>query len=201
MSVRPLRIIGDPVLRTPCDQVTRFETPWRGSSATCSTPSGAGPGWPRREPDRIEPRGLHLQPGRRVRLRDQPGARRDRRPAARLRGLLVHSGRQRRPAPGGLRGGDRVDLDQRPVIVAGRANWPGACSTRPTISGELYIDKLTGPERDAVFRALRAEQAAKPRTRATPAGRSRESSSGGARRWCGGRQSWSSFPPQASIAR
>jgi peptide deformylase len=25
MTVRPLRLIGDPVLRTPCDQVTRFD--------------------------------------------------------------------------------------------------------------------------------------------------------------------------------
>jgi peptide deformylase len=25
MTVRPLRLLGDPVLRTPCDQVTRFD--------------------------------------------------------------------------------------------------------------------------------------------------------------------------------
>src|SRR5271155_5860991 len=25
MTVRPLRLIGDPILRTPCDQVTRFD--------------------------------------------------------------------------------------------------------------------------------------------------------------------------------
>ena len=50
MTIRPIREVGDPVLRTPTDEVRAFDGGWPPWSATCSRPwtTRAGPGWPRR---------------------------------------------------------------------------------------------------------------------------------------------------------
>jgi peptide deformylase len=54
-----------------------------------------------------------------------------------------------------------VDLDQRPVTVAGDGEL-ARCLQHETdhLHGELYIDRLTGPERTEILRALRRPQSA-----------------------------------------
>jgi peptide deformylase len=51
-----------------------------------------------------------------------------------------------------------VDLDQRPVTVAGDGELARALQHETDhLRGELYIDALSGPERAAIMRALREQ--------------------------------------------
>jgi len=160
MSVRPLRYLGDPVLRTPCDRVTRFDD----SLARLVTDLLDTVRVPGRAGLAVNQIGFSLavfsynvdgefgyvinpvlaeangeQDGLEACL-SLPGVSADRCRAA----YAVVTG---------------VDLDQQPVTVAGEGEL-ARCLQHETghLSGELYIDKLAGPERDAVLRALRRQQ-------------------------------------------
>ena len=160
MSVRPLRYLGDPVLRTPCDQVTRFDDALaRLVSDLLDTV---------REPGRAglaanqigsslavfsynvdDSFGYVINPVLTGTNGDQAG------PEACL-SLPGVSADRHRAAYAVVTG---VDLDQRPVTVAGEGDL-ARCLQHETdhLRGELYIDKLSGRERAAVLSALRDEQ-------------------------------------------
>jgi peptide deformylase len=158
MTTRPLRYLGDPVLRTPCDQVTRFDDSLRrlvtdlldtvqepgraglaanqiGSSLAVFSYNVDGAFGYVINPVLVETSGE--QDGYEACL-SLPGVGADRLRAA----YAVVTG---------------VDTDQQPVTVAGSGEL-ARCLQHETdhLRGELYIDKLTGAERTAVLRALRA---------------------------------------------
>jgi peptide deformylase len=159
VSVRPLRLIGDPVLRTPSDHVVRFDdalaqlvtdlldtvqVPGRAGLAANQIGSGLAVfsynvgerlGYVI-NPVLIQTRGE--QSGGEACL-SIPGVSADRTRAA----YAVVTG---------------VDLDQRPVAVEGDGEL-APCLQHETdhLHGELYIDALTGEQRRAVMRALREQ--------------------------------------------
>jgi peptide deformylase len=160
MSVRPLRYLGDPVLRTPCERVRRFDDALARLVTdlldTVSEPGRAGlaanqigsslavfsynvdgafgyvinPVLTQTDGDQDGPEGCL----------SVPGVSADRHRAA----SAVVTG---------------VDLEGQPVTVTGTGEL-ARCLQHETdhLRGELYIDKLAGRERAAVFRALRDEQ-------------------------------------------
>jgi peptide deformylase len=161
MTVRSLRLLGDPVLRTPCDLVVRFDDalarlvsdlldtvqpPGRaglaanqiGSSLAAFAYNVEGELGYVINPVLAETSGE--QSGEEGCL-SIPGVSADRRRAARA----VVTG---------------VDLDQRPVTIEGDGEL-ARCLQHETdhLSGELYIDAISGPERAAVMRALREQPA------------------------------------------
>jgi peptide deformylase len=164
MTVRPLRLLGDPVLRTPADLVVRFDdalirlvtdlldtvqVPGRaglaanqiGSSLAVFAYNVDGQLGYVINPVLAETDGE--QSGEEGCL-SIPGVSADRRRAARA----VVTG---------------VDLEQRPVTVAGDGELARALQHETDhLRGELYIDALTGPERAAVMRALREQSADGP---------------------------------------
>ena len=157
MTVRPLRLIGDPVLRTPCDPVVRFDDslarliadlldtvrqPGRaglaanqiGSALAAFSYNVDGECGYVINPVLVETSGQQVGYEACLSL---PGVGADRRRAAHA----VVAG---------------VDLQQRPVTVAGDGELARCLQHEcDHLAGELYIDKLTGPERNAVLRALR----------------------------------------------
>jgi peptide deformylase len=159
VTVRPLRLIGDPVLRTPCDQVTRFDQILARLVAdlldTVREPGRAG-----LAANQIGSSlavfsynvdgelGYVINPV----LAETDGEQRGYEACLSIPGV---SADRRRAAHAVVTG---VDLDQRPVTVAGSGEL-ARCLQHETdhLNGELFIDKLTGPEREAVFRALREE--------------------------------------------
>jgi peptide deformylase len=157
VTVRPLRLLGDPVLRTPCDEVLRFDAalgrlvqdlmegvqvPGRaglaanqiGSSLAVFSYNVDGQFGYVINPVVTETSGGQDGPEACLSI---PGVSADRPRAARA----VITG---------------VDLDQQPVVVTGTGEL-ARCLQHETdhLRGELYIDKLTGPERRAVLRQLR----------------------------------------------
>jgi peptide deformylase len=160
MSVRPLRYLGDPVLRTPCDRVTRFDDalarlvtdlldtvaePGRaglaanqlGSSLAVFSYNVEGEFGYVINPVIAETSGE--QTGYEACL-SLPGVGADRHRAA----YAVVTG---------------VDLEGKPVTVSGQGELARCLQHEcDHLAGELYIDKLTGPERTAVLRALRRQQ-------------------------------------------
>jgi len=161
MTVRSLRLLGDPVLRTPCDLVVRFDDalarlvsdlldtvqlPGRaglaanqiGSSLAAFAYNVDGEVGYVINPVLAETSGE--QSGEEGCL-SIPGVSADRRRAAHA----VVTG---------------VDLDQRPVTIEGDGEL-ARCLQHETdhLRGELYIDALSGPERAAVMRALREQPA------------------------------------------
>ncbi len=159
MSVRPLRLIGDPVLRTPSDRVVRFDDalgqlvtdlldtvqlPGRAGLAANQIGSGLavfsynvdGRLGHVINPVLTQTRGE--QSGAEACL-SIPGVSADRTRAA----YAVVTG---------------VDLNQRPVAVEGDGEL-ARCLQHETdhLHGELYIDALTGDQRRAVMRALREQ--------------------------------------------
>jgi peptide deformylase len=160
MSIRPLRIIGDPVLRTACDPVTRFDDalarlvadlldtvqlPGRaglaanqiGSSLAVFSYNAEGQLGYLINPHIIETSGSQDGP----------------------EGCLSIPGiwaERRRPAEVAAKG---VNLDQEPVIVSGTGELARALQHETDhLHGELYIDKLEPDERRRVMRLLRNEQ-------------------------------------------
>ena len=157
MTVRPLRPIGDPVLRTPCDRVVRFD----GALA-------------RLVADLLDSVRL---PGRAGLVANQIGSSLavfaynvDGRLGYVINPVLAEtnggqdggeaclsipgvSASRRRAAHAVVTG---VDLEQRPVTIAGDGEL-ARCLQHETdhLHGELYIDALTGPERQRVMRAIR----------------------------------------------
>jgi len=162
VTVRALRLIGDPVLRTPSDQVTRFDQalasliedlldtvrePGRAGLAACQIGSGLAAfaynidgqlGYV------INPRIVELEG-------DQDG----------LEGCLSVPGiwaDRHRAATAVVEG---VNLDGEPVVVSGTGEL-ARCLQHETdhLSGELFIDGLQADERRRVMRELRRSQVA-----------------------------------------
>jgi len=158
MTVRPLRLLGDPVLRTPCDPVVRFDDalarlvtdlldtvaePGRAGLAANQIGSGLA----------VFSYNIDSQLGyvinpRVVELRDSIDG-----PEACLSVPGISAIRTR--AEYAVVEG--VDLGQEPVIVAG-AGELARCLQHETdhLRGKLYIDGLTGAERRRVMRHLTA---------------------------------------------
>jgi peptide deformylase len=157
VTVRPLRLLGDPVLRTSCDRVLRFDAalarlvqdlldtvqvPGRaglaanqiGSSLAVFSYDVDGQLGYVINPEVVEVSGSQEGPEACLSI---PGVSAIRPRAARA----VVTG---------------VDLGQQPVVVAGTGEL-ARCLQHETdhLRGELYIDGLTGPERRAVLRELR----------------------------------------------
>jgi peptide deformylase len=161
VSVRPLRLIGDPLLRTASDQVTRFDQalavlvedlldtvqePGRAGLAACQIGSSLAAfsynldgqfGYV------INPRVVQVEGM-------QDG----------LEGCLSVPGiwaERRRPALVTVEG---VDLESAPVIVSGTGEL-ARCLQHETdhLHGELYIDGLDPAERRRVMRELNRVQA------------------------------------------
>jgi peptide deformylase len=162
VTIRALRLIGDPVLRTPSDQVTRFDQalasliedlldtvrePGRAGLAACQIGSGLAAfsynvdgqlGYV------INPRIVELTGG-------QDG----------LEGCLSVPGiwaDRRRSATAVVEG---VDLDGEPILISGTGEL-ARCLQHETdhLSGELFIDGLEPAERRRVMRELRRNQVA-----------------------------------------
>ena len=158
MTVRPLRLLGDPVLRTPCEPVVRFDDglarlvadlldtvadPGRaglaanqiGSGlAVFSYNSGGHLGYV------INPRVVELRGSI-----DGPEA------CLSIPGISAIRSRAEYAVVEG------VDLSRQPVSVAGEDEL-ARCLQHETdhLRGELYIDDLTAPERRRVMRHLSA---------------------------------------------
>jgi peptide deformylase len=159
VSVRPLRLLGDPILRTPCDQVTRFDgglarlvgdlldtVAQPGRAGLAANQIGASVAVFSYNVDGQA--GYVINPVLTERDGEQDG----------LEACLSIPGisaERHRAAYAVVTG---VDLGQQPVTVAGNGEL-ARCLQHETdhLKGELYIDKLAGPERRAVLRALRAE--------------------------------------------
>jgi peptide deformylase len=163
MSVRPLRFFGDPLLRTPSDQVVRFDealaqlvadlldtvqVPGRAGLAANQIGSGLavfsynvdGQVGYVINPVVVETRG------------EQSGAE----ACLSIPGVSANRPRAAYAVIAG------VDLDQRPVTVAGDGEL-ARCLQHETdhLRGELYIDALSGTERREVMRALREQPLAR----------------------------------------
>ena len=157
MTARPLRLLGDPVLRTPCDRVTRFDDAIaslvRDLVDTVALPGRAGlaanqigSGLAAFAYNVDGQAGYVINPVLAETAGDQEG------PEACLSVPGV-SALRRRAAYAVVTG---VDLRERPVTVAGSGEL-ARCLQHETdhLAGVLYIDALAGPERTAVLRALR----------------------------------------------
>jgi len=157
VTARPLRLLGDPVLRTPCDRVTRFDDAIaslvRDLVDTVALPGRAGlaanqigSGLAAFAYNVDGQAGYVINPVLAETAGDQEG------PEACLSVPGV-SALRRRAAYAVVTG---VDLRERPVTVAGSGEL-ARCLQHETdhLAGVLYIDALAGPERTAVLRALR----------------------------------------------
>ncbi len=157
MTVRPLRLLGDPLLRTPCEPVRRFDdgvarlvadlldtvrVPGRAGLAACQIGSGLAAfsynvdgqlGYV------INPRIVELS-GR----QEGPEA------CLSIPGVTANRERASRAVVEG------VDASGRPVRVSGTGEL-ARCLQHETdhLAGTLYIDALAGPERRRVMREIR----------------------------------------------
>ncbi len=162
MTARPLRLIGDPVLRTPCEQATRFDEALAQLIAdlldTVQEPGRAGLA--------ASQIGVSLaafsynvdgQLGYLINPRIVEAAGSVEGPEACLSIPGVYADRAR----AWYAVAEGVDLQQRPVTVSGTGEL-ARCLQHETdhLHGELYIDKLDGAERRRVMRELRRHQVA-----------------------------------------
>jgi peptide deformylase len=161
MTVRSLRLLGDPVLRTPCDLVVRFDDALARLVSdlldTVQLPGRAG-----LAANQIGSSlaafaynvdgelGYVINPV----LAETSGEQSGEEGCLSIPGV---SADRRRAAHAVVTG---VDLDQRPVTIEGDGEL-ARCLQHETdhLRGELYIDALSGPERGAVMRALREQPA------------------------------------------
>jgi peptide deformylase len=159
MSVRQLRYIGDPLLRTPSDRVVRFDDALAQLVAdlldTVQPPGRAGlaanqigSGLAVFSYNVGEHLGYVINPVLAETRGEQSGA----------EGCLSIPGvsaDRTRAAYAVVTG---VDLEQRPVTVEGDGEL-ARCLQHETdhLHGELYIDALSGSERREVMRALREQ--------------------------------------------
>jgi peptide deformylase len=158
MTVRPLRLVGDPVLRTPCEPVVRFDDalaclvtdlldtvaePGRAGLAASQIGSGLAV-----FSYNVEGQLGYVINPRVVELRDSIDG-----PEACL-SIPGISAIRTRAEYAVVEG---VDLGQEPVIVAGSGEL-ARCLQHETdhLRGKLYIDDLTGAERRRVMRHLTA---------------------------------------------
>lgn len=159
MTVRPVRLIGDPVLRTPCDPVTVFDKAIAGLISDLMD-GVAEPGRAGLAANQVGSSlcafaynvdgqlGYLINP----RLVELSGSLDGPEGCLSIPGITAERSRA------GYAVAEGVDLDQRPVIVAG-AGELARCLQHETdhLRGELYIDQLTGPERRRVLRQLREQ--------------------------------------------
>jgi len=158
VSVRPLRLFGDPVLRTACDPVVRFDDalarliadlldtvaePGRAGLAANQIGSGLAVFSYNVDGERgyvINPRVVELS-GK----LDGPEA------CLSIPGVSAVRSRADHAVVSG------VDLRQEPVVVTGTGEL-ARCLQHETdhLRGKLYIDDLAGPERRRVMRHLTA---------------------------------------------
>ena len=161
MTVRPLRLLGDPVLRTPSDPVVRFDdalaqlvsdlidtvqVPGRAGLAANQIGSSLA----------LFAYNLDGQLGYVINpvLAEMSGEQSGEEGCLSIPGVSANRSRAAYAVVTG------TDLEQRPVTVAGDGEL-ARCLQHETdhLRGELYIDALTGPERAAVMRALREQPA------------------------------------------
>lgn len=157
MTVRPLRVLGDPVLRTPCDRVVRFDDSVaqlvRDLLDTVQVPGRAGLAANQIGSSlavfayNIDGQlGYVINPVLTQASGEQVGQ------EACLSVPDVSAARSR-PAYAVVVG---VDLRQRPVTVAGGGEMARCLQHEcDHLRGELYIDQLTGPQRSDIMRAIR----------------------------------------------
>jgi peptide deformylase len=158
MSVRPIRMFGDPVLRTPCDQVTRFDSSLAalvddlldtvrepGRAGLAANQIGVGLAV---FSYNVEGRlGYVINPV----LAEVSGEQDGPEACLSLPGISAIRPRAARAVVTG------VDLHGTPVTVRGTGEL-ARCLQHETdhLRGELYIDGLRGAERVAVMRKVRA---------------------------------------------
>ena len=154
MTVRPLRLLGDPVLRTPCDRVLRFDAALarlvQDLLDTVQVPGRAG-----LAANQIGSSlavfsynvdgqlGYVINPS----VTEASGSQDGPEACLSIPGVTATRPRAARAVVTG------VDLDQRPVAGTGEL---ARCLQHETdhLRGELYIDQLAGPERRAIMRQL-----------------------------------------------
>jgi peptide deformylase len=157
MSVRPIRMFGDPVLRTPCDQVTRFDSSLAalvddlldtvrepGRAGLAANQIGVGLAV---FSYNVEGRLGHvINPV----LAEVSGEQDGPEACLSLPGISAIRPRAARAVVTG------VDLHGTPVTVRGTGEL-ARCLQHETdhLRGELYIDGLRGTERVAVMRKVR----------------------------------------------
>jgi peptide deformylase len=165
VTVRPLRLLGDPVLRTPSEKVTRFDDALAQLIAdlidTVQEPGRAGlaasqigsslAAFSYNVDGQL---GYLINP----RIVEATGT------CAGPEGCLSIPGVSADRTRSWYAVAEGVDLQQRPLTVAGTGEL-ARCLQHETdhTHGELYIDKLTGAERRRVMRELRRHQVAAPR--------------------------------------
>jgi len=162
VTVRPLRLLGDPVLRTPTEQVTRFDdalaqliadlidtvqVPGRAGLAATQIGSGLA-AFAYNVDGQL---GYLINP----RIVEAAGSYEGPEACLSIPGVSADRIRSWHAAAEG------VDLDQQPVTVTGTGEL-ARCLQHETdhLHGELYIDKLAGAERRRVMRELRQHQIA-----------------------------------------
>ena len=156
MSVRPLRLLGDPVLRTRCDPVTRFDDALArlidDLIDTVREPGRAGVAANQIGSTfavfsyNVDGQLGYLINPRITRLDGSAVG-----PEACLSIPGVSAERQR----AAYAAAEGTDLDQKPVTVAGTGEL-ARCLQHETdhLQGTLYIDALAGPERRRVTRQV-----------------------------------------------
>jgi peptide deformylase len=157
VTVRALRLLGDPVLRTPCDRVLRFDAALarlvEDLMDTVQVPGRAGlaanqigSGLAVFSYDVDGQLGYVINPE----VVEASGSQEGPEGCLSIPGVSAIRPRAARAVVTG------VDLDQQPVVVTGTGEL-ARCLQHETghLRGELYIDGLTGPERRAVLRELR----------------------------------------------
>ena len=161
MTVRPLRLLGDPVLRTACDPVTKFDDALaqlvQDLLDTVQEPGRAGLAAPQIGvglavfsyfvDDQL---GYLINPEITEQHGEQDGP----------EGCLSIPGVTALRARAAVAVARGADLDQRPVLVTGTGELARALQHETDhLRGELYIDALTGRERRSVLRQIREQQA------------------------------------------
>jgi len=162
VTIRPLRLLGDPVLRTPCDRVLRFDAALarlvQDLMDTVQLPGRAG-----LAANQIGSSlavfsynvdgqlGYMINPA----ITEASGSQDGPEACLSIPGVTATRPRAARAVATG------VDLDQQPVMVVGTGEL-ARCLQHETghLRGELYIDRLTGPERRAVMRQIRQQHPA-----------------------------------------
>ena len=170
MTVRPLRLLGDPVLRTACDPVTKFDDALaqlvQDLLDTVQEPGRAGLAAPQIGvglavfsyfvDDQV---GYLINPEITEQHGEQDGP----------EGCLSIPGVTALRARAAVAAARGVDLGQRPVLVTGTGELARALQHETDhLRGELFIDRLAPAERRRVMRTINTV----PITRsAAPAGR------------------------------
>ncbi|HUJ04486.1 MAG TPA: peptide deformylase [Streptosporangiaceae bacterium] len=159
MTVRELRLLGDPVLRTPCEPATRFDDALaslvRDLLDTVQEPGRAGlaanqigSGLAVFSYNLDGELGYVINPV----LTELTGEQNGLEACLSIPGVSAPRVRAAHAVVTG------VDLDRRPVTVAGSGEL-ARCLQHETdhLAGELYIDKLTGADRAEIMSALRQQ--------------------------------------------